>query len=262
MLKKVMIGALIWGLFVSPGYAKDPEEKLAETQQAVAYYLENFSSVRDDATLSKAYSNIERTWQDFVQLMGIGHESAPVLSVIRARAASAAKSKRLAVKAWHDALQVNVGLPPERTIEMNIEAANAAAGVKDFAAARQFFAAARAFMFVRGEGADNSRLFLRIQELNIIGESLSWRELNDALTDLRTYSETFPMWTLPRLEAVLAETELRLKFQPEEKEKRLELSTLQAEIALIVDGLADQLPPGYIARVREINYALADNYGL
>jgi len=263
MLKNLLIFVMFSCLTTSVLAAKTPEEEAAETMQAVGYYLETFASLEDEQALAKAYSGIARAWEHFIQIVDPGEPAVGQFAVLRAQAATAARDRKRVVAAWHAAIKYNQGVNnAQRLMALNVQAAHASAKVKEFEAARQFFAAARAYTFTRGDNADSSRLFLRIQELSLLGGSMRWRNLKDALADLRVFSEKFPMWSLSRLEAVLAETEIRLAFQPEEADKRADLSRLKAEITLIADGLAEQLPSGYLSRVREVYYTLEDNYRL
>ncbi len=263
MLRKLIFSLVMACLSASSVAAKSPEERKQETSDAVLYYLETFRSVDDEQALAKAYSGIARTWEDYSKF---ANSAVPIVwdfALLRARAATAARDRKHVAEAWQTVLKLNQGPNnDDRLMNLNIEAAHAAAKVEQYDAARQFFAAARAFSFTRGENSDSSRLYLRIRELSILGGAMDWRSLKDALFDMRGFSEKFPMWSLSRLEAVLAETEIRLDFQPEETDKRADLSRLKAEITLIADGLAEHLPPDYLARVRKVYYALEDNYNL
>lgn len=263
MLRKLLFSLMIVGLSAGVAAAKTPEERAAETAEAVTYYLETFRSADDEVALARAYSGIARTWEDFSKIANPAVSIVWDFALLRARAATAARDRKRVVEAWQTVLKLNQGINnSERLMNLNIEAAHAAAKVEQYDAARQFFAAARAFSFTRGDNSDSSRLYLRIRELSILGGAMEWRSLKDALFDMRSFSEKFPMWSLSRLEAVLAETEIRLDFQPEDTGKRADLSRLKAEIRLIADGLAEHLPSDYLARVRKVNYALEDNYNL
>ncbi|WP_286831498.1 MULTISPECIES: hypothetical protein [Kordiimonas] len=263
MLRTLILPVVIAGLMASSVAARTPEEKAAETAQAVTYYLDTFRSTDDEEALARAYSGIARTWEHFSQIANPIVPMVGEFALLHARAATAARDRKRVVEAWQTALKlVQSASNSERLMALNVEAAHAAAKVEQIDVAHQFFAAARAFTFTRGENADSALLYMRIRELSVLGSSMQWRNLNDALTDMRAFSEKFPMWSVSRLEAVLAETEIRLQFQPEETEKRADLSRLKAEIRLIADGLAEQLPSGYLARVRQVNYALEDNYNL
>lgn len=263
MLRNLIFSLITACLMAGLVAAKTPEEEAAETAEAVSYYLETFRSTDDEEALAKAYSGISRTWEKFSR---IANPAVPVVgqfALLHARAATAANDRKRVVEAWQAALKLTQNANnANQLMSLNVEAAHAAAKAEEIDAARQFFAAARAYTFTRGENADSARLFMRIRELSVTGGYMRWRNLKDALTDMRVFSEKFPMWSLNRLEAVLSETEIRLQFQPEETEKRAALSRLKAEIRLIADGLAEQLPPEYLARVRQVNYALEDNYSL
>jgi len=263
MLRKLIFFLMIACFYAGAAMAKTPEERAAEIAEAVTYYLETFRSTDDEEALARAYSGISRTWEDFSK---IANPVVPVVgefAILRAKAATAARDRKRVVKAWQTALKLHQPINnSEQLMALNIQAAHAAAKVEQYDSARQFFAAARAFSFSRGDNSDSSRLFLRIRELSILGGAMDWRSLKDALFDMRAFSEKFPMWSLSRLEAVLAETEIRLNFQPEDTDKRADLSRLKAEITLIADGLAEHLPHDYLARVRKVYYALEDNYKL
>lgn len=263
MLKNLTALIIAASIMSAGALAKSEEERAAEVLSVVQSYLDNLGGGRDERALEGAYGGIEKVWPHYIRTFGDNHALAAPFSLLRARAATVADNRKLVVPAWLYALQLNA-MPsnPHALVSLNIEAAHAAAGVKDTTSAKQFFAAARAYSFIRGEDAELSRMHMRIQELNVLGGDMEWRSLRDALLDLRDFSETFAMWTLPRLEAVVSETEIRLKFQPENEEKREALSTLKAEITLIVDGVSDSLPAGFMSRVRKLNYALEDRYQL
>lgn len=262
-IASVLLAYFCFSGLMQPVAAKSDEEKKAEIFQAAIQYVTQYGDVRDTNALAKAYPGIEKTWQAFRPLVAADNGMVTQFAFMRARAATAAGAKGRVVEAWRTALKYKKpGTTPQELIGINIEAAHAAASVDDYETAKQFFAAARAYSFVRGEDSGNARLHMRIRELSVIGGSMPWRDLNDALTDLKKFSETFPMWTLPRLEAIVAETEIRLRFQPEGEDKRLDLSRLKAEIVLIVDGLDENLPAGYLTRVRRVYYALEDGYQL
>lgn len=70
------------------------------------------------------------------------------------------------------------------------------------------------------------------------------------------------MWTLPRLDALLSETEIRVLYEPEVDEKRVNLADLQSKIELMMKGMGHTLSPTYVDRVRELYYSLEDKYKL
>ncbi|NVJ99012.1 MAG: hypothetical protein HWE25_12725 [Alphaproteobacteria bacterium] len=264
MLRTIVFLIALIGSVTTATLAKSAEEKAAEILSAAQSYVDNYRFERDEAALSKAYSGLDKVWDAFVGQYGVGHPLAAEFSLIRARAATAASDKSAVVQAWKQALQSNgVGTTTaQQKVGLNVEAAYAAAKVEDYVSSQQFFAAARALAVVRGDDAEKARLYMRIRELGVVGAGMDWRSLRDALYDLRKFSETFAMWTVPRLEAVVGEAEIRLRYQPEGEEKREDLSTLKAEIMLIVDGVSSSLPPGFMTRVRTLNYALEDRYQL
>lgn len=262
MVTRIFAAVLIAGLLPAAVSAKTDEEKKAEVGVEAITIIEKLRLVREPDTLAAAYPVIEKNWQRFIPLYGDTNPNVAEYSLIRARAAAAAKSRKTVVEAWHTALRYLKADTPQNRLNLNIEAAQAAADIGDFASAEQFFAAARSFAFVRGDDSQRARLFMRIRELSVLGGSMTWRNLKDALYDMRKFSETFPMWTVQRLEAAVAEAELRLRFQPHSRDKRLDLSKLKAEIELIMQGMDGIVPGNYIARVRALNYALEDYYKL
>ncbi|WP_262691618.1 hypothetical protein [Kordiimonas aestuarii] len=242
--------------------AADDQERAVAARQNAEAVVAQYVNVRDEDTLRRINRDVERVWQEFVRYHGAEAPFAPQYALIRARAASAAQDKQRVVPLWHEAIRVNAGTSPAFIMGLDIEAAHAAAEVGEAEHASRFFASARSYAFVRGDRSDQTRLQLRVRELQVLGNTMPWRDLNDALLDLREYSETFPMWTLPRLEALLSETEIRLALAPEDKEKREELSGLKAKIILIQKGMNRDLPASFTARIRTLYYALEDRYHL
>lgn len=262
MVQRIIAAFWIVAVLTTAVDAKTDEEKKAEVGTAAQELIERLRLVREPEALARIYPALEKNWQMFIQLYGEQHVDVPEYAMIRARVASAAKAKKTVVEAWHTALRHLKADTPQNRLNLNIEAAQAASAVGDYSAAEQFFAAARSFAFTRGDDSDRARLFMRIRELSVLGGAMSWRNLKDALYDMRKFAETFPMWTVQRLEASVAEAELRLRFQPNSKEKRLDLSKLKAEIELTMQGMEGSVPGNYIARVRSLNYALEDYYRL
>lgn len=243
-------------------YAADDEERAAIAWQNAEAVVAEFAYVQDEETLRRRYRDIERVWQDLNRYHQDVAVFTPQFSLIRARAASAAHDKGRAVSLWQEAISANQAVGPAMIMSLNIEAAHGVAAVGAYDMSAQFFAAARAYAFIRGEQQESTRLQIRVQELQVLGANMNWRDLNDALLDLRDYSATFPMWTLPRLEALLSEAEIRLNVEPESKEKRAELSELKAQIVLMQKGINRDLPATFISRIRSLFYALEDNYQL
>ncbi len=262
MVQRIIAVFWIVAILSTVADAKTDEEKKAEVGIEALELIERLRLVRETEALASIYPAIEKNWQLFIQMYGEQNPNIPEYALIRARAASAAKARKTVVEAWHSALRFLKADTPQNRLNLNIEAAQAASEVDDFPAAEQFFAAARSFAFTRGDDSARARLFMRIRELSVLGGAMSWRNLKDALYDMRKFAETFPMWTVQRLEASVAEAELRLRFQPNDREKRLDLSKLKAEIALIMQGMEGTVPGNYIARVRSLNYALEDYYRL
>jgi hypothetical protein len=263
MVKRLLLAVMLAVFVPHVASAKTDEEKIAEIAQTALQVVERYKEVRDENALKEAYDTIARNWPEFLNQFGEDHRMAEQYSLIYARAATAARDRKQAVAAWRYAVRL-VG--PDKTshyrLNLNIEAAQAAAAVGDYTTAQQFFAAARAYAFTRGNNTEQARLFMRLQELADVGGAMGWRNLKDALYDMQKFAATFPMWSLPRLEAVVAEAELRVRFQPESREKRLDLSRLQAEVDLMAEGMGDAVPGAYVSRIRALNYALEDGYNL
>lgn len=249
-------------LLASGALAATDEERAAIAWQNAEAVVAEFAYVQDEAALRKRYRDIEKVWQE----LGRYHQDVsvfvPQFSLIRARAATAAGDKRRVVGLWQDAIAANQTIAPASIMNLNIEAAHAAALAGEYEVSAQYFAAARAYAFIRGDQQESTRLQLRVQELQVLGASMNWRDLNDALYDLRDYSQSFPMWTMPRLEALLSEAEIRLNVQPETDEKRAELSELKAQIILMQKGINRDMSASFTSRIRTLFYALEDNYKL
>ncbi|WP_417457134.1 hypothetical protein [Kordiimonas sp.] len=262
MIRQISVFVVAASLFMTPAHGATDEERAAEALQNAQIMVADFANERDEATLERIDRSVERVWQQLMEYYGMGSDLVPQLALLRARSASAEGDKHRTVPAWQLAIQSNSSISPAFVLGLNIEAAHAAAKVGDYDASARFFAAARAYAFVRGEQSEAARLQMRVTELQVLGGTMPWRDLSDALTDLRDFSETFPMWTLPRLEALLSEGEIRLVNQPEGNEKRGALSTLKAEILLMQKGMNLNLPATFTARIRAFFYALEDNYDL
>jgi len=251
-------------MFASAGYGASPEEKKAEVLHQARELVKHYGGMSDPDTLARMNRQIERTWQNFTQLFGTDSKLATKFAYIRAKSATAAKQQGAVSNSWRQAIKL---LPASSSGSLRLayytQAANASATVKDFDSASQFFAAARVFASVRGKGADQAKLYLKIQELKISGEGMEWRRLNDSLLDMRKYAENFVSWSIPHLDALLGETEVRLLVQPEGAgEKRAVLGALKAKIILVQKGMNGAIPPMQIDRIRALFYALEDNYDL
>ena len=245
------------------GVQADRQQRAAETYLRVQKIISQYSSVKDEQVLFDADRIIESAWRDLVFYAGTQNIYSKGLALIRARSASSRKDKSRVAKAWQTALKLQPeDLPATERLTLNIAAANATGSVGDVQAASSYFAAARTYAFSRDKGAKELQLHLRLQELQLIGHEFPWRRLNDRLHDMRNFSEGFSMWTLPRLDALLGEAELRLKLEPEYTEKRQTLAELKAKIVLLTKGMDGKIPPSYIDRVRDFYYTLEDNYDL
>jgi len=244
--------------------ADTPEEKAAAVLAQTTALMVKHNSTRDPALLQKLERQVETTWSEFTKYYGKKHVLAANFALLRARSATAAKRSNSVADRWRQAIKLlPAGTNGSRRLGLYAEAANAATTVKDFRAAEQFFAAARSFASVRGEDADKARLYLRLHELKTTGEGMGWRQLNDSLLDLRKYSEAFVMWSIPRLDALLGEAEIRLELQPNtDDKKRKTLGDLKAKIELVQKGMNGAVPPMHTARIRSLFYALEDHFKL
>lgn len=262
MIRQIAIVFAAMLVLACGAQAATDEERAALAWQNAEAVVAEFAYVQDEEILRKRYRDIEKVWQDVTRYHQDVSVFVPQFSLIRARAAAAAHDKRRVVGLWQEAIAANQAIAPASVMGLNVEAAHAAASVGEYEVSAQYFAAARAYAFIRGDQQEITRLQLRVQELQVLGSSMNWRDLNDALFDLRDYSQTFPMWTLPRLEALLSEAEIRLNVQPETEEKRAELSELKAQIILMQKGISRDLPATFTSRIRTFFYALEDNYNL
>ena len=251
-------------MFASAGGAASPEEKKAELLQQTRELVKHYGGSSDPVTLAKINPYIERTWQNFTQTFGTNSKLASKFAYIRAKSATAAQQKDNVSTSWRQAIKLlPASTTGSRRLAFYTQAANASATVKDFKSASQFFAAARVFASVRGQSADKTKLYLKIQELKTSGEGLEWRRLNDSLLDMRRYAENFVSWSIPHLDALLGESEVRLLMQPDNgTEKRETLGALKAKIILVKKGMNGAIPPMHIDRIRTLFYALEDHYDL
>lgn len=258
----VIIGITL-SLAAHTGARADLAQREMQTYLRVQQIINQFSNVNDQQVLFDADRIIESAWQDLVYYAGPQNVYSRDLALIRARSASSRKDKSRVAKAWEIALKLQPeDLPATERLTLNIAAANATGNVGDIQAASSYFAAARTYAFAHDKGVMELQLQLRLQELQLIGQEFPWRRLNDSLHDMRNFSEGFSMWTLPRLDALLGEAELRLALEPEHKEKRKTLADLKAKIVLLTKGMDGNIPPTYIERVRAFYYAIEDNYNL
>ena len=263
MLRNIVFATAVL-MFASAGYAATPEEKKEEVLQQARELVKHYGGTSDPKLLAQLNGQIERTWQNFTQTFGTNSELASKFAYMRAKSATAAKRKESVSNNWRQAIKL---LPAStkgaRRLAFYTQAANASASVKDFDAAFQFFAAARVYASVRGDKADKTKLYLKIQELKTAGEGMEWRRLNDSLLDMRKYAEQFVSWSIPHLDALLGETEVRLLVQPDHgTEKREMLGALKAKIVLVQKGMNGAIPPMQVDRIRTLFYALEDNYDL
>ena len=237
-----------------------------EAAKAMAYaqaVLTQFGGTGDEQTLFNADRVIERAWREYTHFHKMETEIGRELALLRARSASTRQEKGRVAEAWTIALQLQpLTTTVNRKLALNIQAANALAAAGDFAASRQYFSAARTYAFAQDRDTKMLQLQLRIQELRALGGQMEWRPLRDSLLDMRTFSEGFSMWTIPRLDALVSEAELRFELQPEGDEKRTELSDLKSKIELMMKGMGNRLTPQFVNRVRSFYYTIEDAYNL
>lgn len=243
--------------------ADKKDKKAAEAMAYAEAVLTQFGGTSNVATLSNADTVIEKAWKQFTEFHQMESELGRDLALLRAKSASARKDDDRVATAWQTALRLQpISITLERRMSLNIQAANATAAIGDFAASRQFFSAARTYAFAQDKDTKMLQLQLRIQELRLLGGQMEWRPLRDSLLDMRTFSEGFSMWTIPRLDALLSEAELRISLQPESIEKRTELSDLKTKVELMMKGMGNRLNPQFVNRVRQFYYTLEDYYAL
>ncbi len=249
--------------FMSPILHADQQERATAAFKYATAIVKQYGNTNDEQTLFNADRIIERAWLDLRYYYGTESELARDLALIRARSATSRADKRRVTKAWQTALRLQPrNLPRARRLALNIQAANATARVGDVRASSQYFAAARTYAFSPDRSTKILQLELRIQELRALGGQMEWRRLRDNLLDMRLFSEGFSLWTIPRLNALVSEAELRLTLQPEGEEKRNALSDLKTKIQLMMKGMGQLLTPTYVNRVRDFYYAIEDGYDL
>lgn len=263
MQRRTFIVCIFLSFFVLNPAQADRQKEAQKAFNNAQYVITQYRDTHDDKKLFKADRLIEKVWRDLKHYYGTTTELSPDLALIRARSASSRKDKERVTEAWETALSLQpADLPLARRLSLNIAAANATGSSGDVQSSTQYFAAARTYAFSRDKNAKELQLRLRLQELKLVGASFPWRRLNDSLLDMRNFSEGFAMWTLPRLEALLGEAELRLSLEPEAENKRINLAELKAKIILLTKGMDGNIPPQYIERVRNFYYAIEDNYDL
>ncbi len=261
-LKSLVIAALVL-LYSSFNVSADQQERAFAALQYAAHITKQYADTSDTKKLFDGDRVIERAFSDLVYYYGTDNVLARDLALIRAKSATSRKDKSRVTEAWQLALELQpVNLPASRRLTLNIAAANATARVGDYRASTQYFAAARTYAFSKDRDTKSLQLRLRIQELRSLGQQMTWRRLRDNLLDMRRYSEGFSMWTVPRLDALLSETEIRVLYEPEVDEKRVNLADLRSKIDLMMKGMGHTLSPVYVNRVRELYYSLEDNYQL
>lgn len=246
-----------------PAYADRKQKEAAKATAYAQAVLDQFGGTGDELTLFNADRVIERAWREYTHFHNMESEIGRELALLRAKSASARKEKKRVAEAWAVAIQLQpVNISLERRMALSIQAANALAASGDFAASRQYFSAARTYAFAQDRDTKMLQLQLRIQELRALGPQMEWRPLRDTLLDMRTFSEGFSMWTIPRLDALISEAELRLALQPESDEKRVELGELKSKIELMMKGMGNLLSPQFVNRVRSFYYTIEDVYDL
>lgn len=265
MLKLSLKSLLLASFIAVPAVAEVDLKKQAAAMQKAAYVLTNFKQRQTDKrALAKAEGKIEQAWREFVAHLGTKHAFAKDLAFIHARSVTAAKSKKKIIPAWKAALKQ---IPRKATratrINLYMEAGYAAAVADRYDAAEQYFGYARS-LAVAQEGADKERaqLYMRLNELKTTGRGMEWRPLRDALSDFRKASEFFNMWSVPRLDALIGEAEIRVAFQPNYEEKRTDLAELKAKIILMQKNLDTDIPPDQLKRLRNLMYVLEDHWQL
>ncbi len=256
----IMMSATI--VFGSGAHADRQERATAAYEHAKAI-IGQYISVNDNQILFDADRTIELAWRELTHYYGLDNELARDLALIRAKSASSRNDKGRVTRAWKTALNLQPdNLTAGQRLSLNIQAANATAKAGDVISSKQYFASARTYAFLKDRSAKQLQLHLRLQELRALGAQMEWRRLRDNLMDMRTFSEGFSLWTIPRLEALVSEAEIRLMYEPETQDKRLTLADLKSKIELVMKGVGQVLSPTYVNRVRDFYYTLEDNYDL
>jgi len=257
-----LISALLMMSFSSSVLA-DQQERAAAALDYASRITVAYRNSNDNKVLFNADRAIERAFTDLVYYHGSNTDLARDLALIRAKSATSRNDKSRVTQAWQLALELQpTNLPAARRLSLNVQAANATAKIGNIRASTQYFAAARTYAFSKDRDTKSLQLQLRLQELRALGQQMGWRRLRDNLLDMRRFSEGFSMWTLPRLEALISETEIRVLYEPENAEKRTNLADLRSKIELMIKGMGNTLQPTQINRVRNLYYTLEDNYAL
>ncbi len=260
-MKRVIAGVLLSLILAIPLQAGNDTKPTVGVM--VLQLLSQYNNKTTTEALAAADHEIERVWRILEKSPPINASVQADFALLRARSATAKKDRSRIVSAWDKAFQAKVfSLTSKQLLSMNVEAASAAAIAKDYAAVSRFFAAARAYVMDEGDKADTVRLNLHLQELRLIAPTMQWRALKDALSDVRQFASFASAWSLPKLNLLVSESELRLAYQPETKEKREDLAALKAEIDLIIKGTQANGQSPMKGRVRSLFYALEDIYSL
>ncbi len=250
-------------VFFSPGAFADRLERAAAALDYASRITLEYRNSNDNKKLFNADRAIERAFTDLVYYHGVNNDLARDLALIRAKSATSRNDKSRVAQAWQLALKLQPNnLTMGRRLNLNIQAANATAKIGDIRAATQYFSAARTYAFAKDRDTKSLQLQLRLHELRALGQQMEWRRLRDNLLDMRRFSEGFSMWTLPRLDALISEAEIRILYEPEADEKRINLADLRSKIELMIKGMGNTLQPTQINRVRNLYYTLEDNYQL
>lgn len=262
-LTRYVFALLAMSVTTVSGHADQAGERAAVALATAKAVVARYEYVNDVERLARAEATIERAWDDLAYYHGSDPSISPSLAVIRARAATKNGGKKRVVEAWDTALRLQPAtMQPRQWLSLNVAAAHATASVGEAILSSRYFAAARNFAFIADRDAFALQLRLRIQELVAIGGQLPWRNMRDKILDMRRFSKGFTIWNNPRLEALLSEAELRIQYEPETDEKRLELSNLKAKILLAEKGMSESVRPQYIDRIRAFYYAVEDLYAL
>lgn len=263
MRLKLLVSAAVLMFSFTYSASADRQERAQAALTHAANITQYYGATNDEKKLFDADRLIERAFSDLVYYHGTNNVVARELALLRAKSATSREDKSRVTAAWQLALELQpLNLPASRRLTLNIAAANATARVGDLRASTQYFAAARTYAFSKDRDTKVLQLNLRIQELRSLGQQMPWRQLRDNLLDMRRFSEGFSMWTLPRLDALISETEIRVLYEPEIDEKRTNLADLKSKIELMMKGMGHTLSPSYVNRVRSLYYNLEDTYHL
>lgn len=249
--------------FSAPSVSADQQARADAALQHASRVTIAYRQVNNSKKLFEADRIVEKAFRDLVYYYGVKSDLARDLALIRAKTASSRQDKSRVAEAWGLALELQpTDLTNDKRLALNLLAAEATAVVGEVNLSSQYFAAARSYAFANDRHAKILQLQLRIQELRSLGQQLPWRRLRDSLIDMQHFSEGFAMWTMPRLDALVSEAEIRLSYQPEIEAKRKSLAGLKSKIELMTKGMGNTIMPAQIDRVRELYYALEDRYQL